>query len=143
TEAVGPAVVGVKVGMSLEDKVCLAGEPEATVPEMGEHGLGIATGGRVGRIVRARGGGNGGLGGIGRELRLRPGGWRGGAEQKRERQGKPGAATSARPAVRQEPVHNENEFQFHYRESTLTTDCRAPQRVRSLLRVIAITPGTH
>ena len=56
TEAVRPAVVGVKVGMSLEDEVRLPGEPEARVLEMREHRFGIGSGGgivgRVGRIVR-------------------------------------------------------------------------------------------
>ena len=58
TEAVLPAVVGVKAGMSLEDEVRLPGEPEARVLEMREHrfGIGIGVGGRAGRIVRRRGG---------------------------------------------------------------------------------------
>src|ERR1700676_2436276 len=56
TEAVRPAIVGVKVGMSLEDEVDLTGKPEARVLEMREHRFGIGSGGRVvgcvGRIVR-------------------------------------------------------------------------------------------
>src|ERR1700732_698673 len=59
TEAVRPAVVGVKVGMSLEDEVDLAGKPEARVLEMREHRFGIGSGGggwggsgrRGGRVV--------------------------------------------------------------------------------------------
>src|SRR6202521_6092191 len=56
TEAVRPAIVGVKVGMSLKDEVDLPGEPEPRVLEMREHRFGIGSGGRVvgclGRIVR-------------------------------------------------------------------------------------------
>src|ERR1700676_1582806 len=56
TEAVRPAVVGVKIGMSLKDEVDLPGEPEPRVLEMREHRFGIGSGGRVvgclGRIVR-------------------------------------------------------------------------------------------
>src|SRR5260370_42106489 len=47
TEAVRPAIVGVKVGMSLEDEVDLAGKPEARVLGMREHRFGIGSGGRL------------------------------------------------------------------------------------------------
>src|SRR5208337_4909980 len=41
TEAVCPAVIGVKIGMSLKNKVCLPGEPETRALEMRKHGFGI------------------------------------------------------------------------------------------------------
>src|ERR1019366_6870602 len=54
TEAIRPAVVGVKSGMSLKDEVHLPGEPEARAAEMWEHRFGIGTGmaRRAGGIVR-------------------------------------------------------------------------------------------
>jgi len=53
-EAVLSAVGSVKVRVSLEDEIRLAGEPEARVLEMREHRFGIVIGGRAGRIVRRR-----------------------------------------------------------------------------------------
>jgi hypothetical protein len=70
-------------------------------------------------------------------LRLRPAGRNGDARQEgeRQRQGQPSG-------VVRKVDYNENEFQFQYHDNTLTTGGRAPQRFRSLLDVITLTPGT-
>ena len=59
-ETVCAAVESREAGMGLEDEICLAGEPEARVIEVGKHGLGSC--------VRR---------GICRLSRGAPGGWRG------------------------------------------------------------------